>query len=224
MELTIQILHLILNLGTYLYKIIIDGTNLYVGGYFGGTSFGLQFLFGAVKLNKSTGARDATWVPNCDGEVYDMVKDGTSIYMVGQFELVGGATRKGAAKVNDTTGALDGSWNPNLACTNHGYADMWNILMDGSDLYIYGEINSINGVSVNNVVRVNKTTGASTFPSGTTVFPQYLDYHYGSIVKLDNCVAFIRTCGIYYDYAIVTNNRYATSMKFYDTRYQKMRN
>jgi len=50
--------------------------------------------------------------PDVDGSVWALATDGTSVYVGGQFQTVGGELRPTLAKIDATTGELDPSFNP----------------------------------------------------------------------------------------------------------------
>lgn len=91
-----------------------DGTNIYMVGSF--STVGGTTRYCAAKVNDSTGALDSSWNPNLGGGFgvgQDIVIDGTSLYLAGSFNTVGGATtRYNVVKVNNSNAAIDATFIP----------------------------------------------------------------------------------------------------------------
>ncbi len=92
--------------------------------------------------------------PSADGAVWKILKDGNTLYVLGQFTTIGGLPRKGIAAVDAITGAVlpttFGNWDP-------GYT-FQDALILGNTLYASG---SFTGMShIGGVAALDKTTGA----------------------------------------------------------------
>lgn len=65
-------------------------------------------------FSASTGALDAGFQPQLDGEVHALLAVGGSVYIGGNFRTVDGIQRPGIAKLDATTGALDTTFRPRM--------------------------------------------------------------------------------------------------------------
>lgn len=126
----------------------------YVGGEF--TSVG-TFTRNNVVHIESDGSVDATWNPNVNEKVMDLIVDGNDIYIGGHFTSVnGGTTRNYAAKLNNTDGTADATWNPNF---DDKVIDME---LSSSTFYIVGQFSSVNGGTTRNyAAKLNNTDGTA---------------------------------------------------------------
>jgi hypothetical protein len=82
---------------------------------------------------------DPDWVADADNRVYGFAVHGSSVYLHGFFETVGGVTRRRIASVDLETGALT-DWDPNPA--SGGVEDFH---LDGDLLYVVGSFSTIAG-------------------------------------------------------------------------------
>ena len=96
-------------------------------------------------LSATTGA--VSWVVDArdtnpyDGDVYDLVVIGSTLYVAGEFDTLGGQTRSGLGALDAETGrVLD--WNPRLGGSNVNEplapAIVWSLAAYGSTLYAGG--------------------------------------------------------------------------------------
>jgi hypothetical protein len=135
-----------------------DATYIYLGGKFakiGGTTTrqGLcrfQLAGGAATL-------DATWNPNCDGEVTTMLKSGTSLFIAGVFQNVSTQLHYLLAKVPDSgTGAADATFLPN---PNGAILDM---KIGGGGLLCGGRFSTTVGAASAAFALLDSTSGSAS--------------------------------------------------------------
>jgi hypothetical protein len=93
-----------------------SGGHLYVGGNFNSVKDGTGFDSPRAKgasLNATTGAVELGWNPNPDKAIKDLLvsPDGSRVYIAGDFDTLGSASRTRLAAVDPTTGAPT-DWKP----------------------------------------------------------------------------------------------------------------
>lgn len=107
------------------HNMAVYGNTVYIVGQFRNLAGSTRNLAGSVRLDARTGGAggtcldnwDATdcltaWDPNLGGSgVKSVAADGTSVWLGGAIESIGGQTRWGLGKVSAVTGAVD-PWNP----------------------------------------------------------------------------------------------------------------
>jgi Domain of unknown function (DUF4347)/Domain of unknown function (DUF5122) beta-propeller len=143
--------------GFGIYAIAIDSNgNPILGGNF--TNIGGQARNNIAKVNPATGAADATFNPNADGPVNDLILDSIgNLYVGGDFDNIGGQARSRIAKLNPTTGAVDATFNVNVTGLSVNA-----IALDSNDnLYVAGLFNNIGGQARSRIAKLNPTTGAA---------------------------------------------------------------
>lgn len=125
-------------------SIVVSGSTVYVGGQFltvDGAGFAGISRHHLAAFDATTAAI-TSWDPNVAGLyssiVYSLAISGSTVYIGGAFNSVGGLTRNGVAAADIATGALTG-WNPNL----DGYAST--ISVSGSTVYFAGSFNTVGG-------------------------------------------------------------------------------
>ena len=139
--------------------IAINGSNIYVGGNF--TNLGLSGIIWhyIAKLNTTNGNVDTSWNPGRSGYVnsfvYTIALSGNSIYVGGQFSLIGGQTRYKIAKLNNSNGNADTSWNPNADGT------VQTITISGSNVYTGGNFANIGGQLRNYIAKLDTVNGTA---------------------------------------------------------------
>ena len=142
--------------GFGIYAIAIDSnSNPILGGLF--TDIGGQARNNIAKVNPVTGAADATFNPNADDAVNDLILDSIgNLYVVGDFNNIGGQARTRIAKLNPTTGAVDATFNVNVSDISVN-----RIALDSNDNpYVAGLFDNIGGQARNRIAKLNPTTGA----------------------------------------------------------------
>ena len=152
-------------MGAQIETMVIDGSTIYVGGSFD-TIFdfrGGQSRNNIAAINTSTGLVIDGWDPNADRDVRAIAVSGSSIYVGGQFENIGGQARNYLA-VLDTSGNAT-SWDPNPI------SYVFTISMSNSNIYVGGEFDYIGGVTRNNLAAINITTGRPTSWNPASDFP-----------------------------------------------------
>lgn len=92
-----------------IYTLLVAGDSLYVGGY--NTSDNSGYF---VRHNRYTGALDTSFTPNPDSLVSDLETDGDSLFVCGEFQNIGGLTRRALAKFSLSTGLIIPSFNPTI--------------------------------------------------------------------------------------------------------------
>jgi hypothetical protein len=134
-----------------------DATYVYLGGKFAligrtTTRRGLcrfQLAGGAATL-------DATWNPNCDGEVTTLLKSGTFLFIAGVFQNVSTQPHYFLAKVPDSgTGVADATFLPN---PNGAILDMQ---ISGGLLLCGGRFNTTVGSASAAFAKLDPTTGSA---------------------------------------------------------------
>ncbi|MES2994650.1 MAG: peptidoglycan-binding protein [Patescibacteria group bacterium] len=102
------------NAGVRALALSSDGSKLYVGGGF--TKIGGVTRNRLGLVSTSDGALDATFNPNADSLVREMVlsPDGSSLYATGQFTEIGGESIMGLASLDAVTGVADGDFSQDL--------------------------------------------------------------------------------------------------------------
>ncbi|MFA6541205.1 MAG: T9SS type A sorting domain-containing protein [Bacteroidota bacterium] len=100
--------------GNYIYKLILDGSTLYVGGSFG--------TIGGVTRNNAaafdtSGITPTAWNPDLDSTPNDIAVSSSNVYIGGFFQFAGGVERHSIVAVDKTTGAAS-SWDPQIDAGN----------------------------------------------------------------------------------------------------------
>lgn len=85
------------------------GDNLYVGGMFTGWDSGSQSNI--ASLNRFTGKLNTEFITGTfDNSVFDIVSDGSALYVGGHFQNIGATPRYGLVKLSPNTGAIDSTF------------------------------------------------------------------------------------------------------------------
>jgi trimeric autotransporter adhesin len=121
--------------GIYIYTLAVSGPTIYAGGGF--TSVGGVARHNIAGINASDG-NPTSFDPeasgaNDDGAVWAIAVDGTTIYVGGEFDTIGGQPRNYLAAVDATTGNAN-DFNPNALGGNTVYA----LTFDSETLYVGG--------------------------------------------------------------------------------------
>jgi len=160
----------------------LSGSTLYVGGAF--TSVGGQFRHSIAALDAVTGAA-TTWNPNPSlsgdptfASINAFAVSGSTVYVGGYFDTIGGQTRRGIAALDAVSG-LATAWNPNSNLGSWIYA----LAVSGSTVYVGGYFHQIGGQTRNYIAALNTTSGLAAawnpnasfivqalFVSGSTVY------------------------------------------------------
>jgi hypothetical protein len=144
------------------------GTDIFVGGGF--TNIGGQSRNFVAKLSTTgTGAADATWNPNANGNVTALVSNGADVYAGGNFTSFGGQTRNRVAGTAVTGNGNASAWNPNADNAVNA------LLIVGSGLQVAGNFTTIAGQEVPRFAVL--TTVATIITTGT---PTAMSTTYGT--------------------------------------------
>ena len=141
----------------FVTALALSGTSLYVGGNF--TAVGASTRNYAAAFDTGSGAL-LPWNPSPDSIVRTLVVSGSTVYLGGYFANVDATPRAGVAAVDATDGALQ-NWNPALTQTS-GAPNVDAIAVDGSDVYIGGDFDAVQGAPHVHVAQVSASTGAAT--------------------------------------------------------------
>jgi hypothetical protein len=133
--------------------ILVDGTNLYIGGWFNIIGGSNRSCF--AKLNYDNGSLDAGWTNVSDGPMLALKLSGEHIYAGGWFTSMGGQSRTNAAKFRRSDGALDPTWLP--APDDR----VESIALDGTNVYLAGMFYNVGGQVRKYVAKLNTTDGAA---------------------------------------------------------------
>jgi hypothetical protein len=151
----------------YVYRIAPAGSSVFIGGAFGAVH-GTMPLYGLAKVDATTGL-PALWVPVIHHTTGSMVPavtalavSGSTVYVGGAFDMVGGVARHNAAAVDGTTAAL-AAWDPNVGpSTGISVPSVSAIGVSGSTVYVTGSFQTINGtVARTSAATVDATTGTA---------------------------------------------------------------
>lgn len=141
--------------------IVIQDSHVYVGGSF--TNVGGQNRKGLAKLELVSGNVDLLWNPDARKninslQIIQMVTYNNYLYVIGNFDSIGGQSRYKMAKLNLTDGAADAVWNP-----NPDYGGVYSIAVDKlrGDIYVGGPFTVIGGRNRFGLARISSTTGAA---------------------------------------------------------------
>ncbi len=138
--------------------LFLDGTTLYIGGYFSEVGGEIRNRLAAINTTTGTVTAFNPGVDNAGEYVGTLLIDGTTLYIGGYFSEVGGEVRTGLAAIDTTTGlvtAFDVSAVSSIDSVE-------TLLLDGTTLYIGGEFSEIGGEARNNLAAVDTTTGLVT--------------------------------------------------------------
>jgi len=138
-----------------------DAGGWYVGGTFSRISHGGGGGWSGLAHLTATGV-DMTFRPAFNGIVIGLWKQGSTLYVVGNFSEVNGSPRGGGAAFNLTTGALL-PWNPALG--GPGYV----IAVSGGTVFLGGPFASASGTPHPGFAAVDATTGAPAASPTTTL-------------------------------------------------------
>ncbi len=136
-----------------------SGSNVYVGGDF--TTIGGKSRNYIAAIDITTGLA-TDWNPDASGDyyahVYTLAVSGSNVYVGGNFDSIGGKSRRNIAAIDITTG-LATDWDPN-ASGDHAYVNT--LAVSGSNVYVGGSFITIGGQSRSNIAAIDITTGLAT--------------------------------------------------------------
>jgi len=135
---------------------------------------------GWYRINTATKAIDPTWNPTLNGRVFGMFDDGDAVLPFGSFTVLGGQSQAGVARVSKATAAPVQTFNLHLTLNgNTNGVQVLAAAREGTNLYLGGNFNGVNGQQQIAVALVNSTTGllntmfqaqASGIPRAMAVF------------------------------------------------------
>ena len=124
-------------------SIAVSGNIVYVGGNF--SNIGGQPRNYVAALDATINSNMATaWNPNSSGEVLCIAPTASAIYVGGLFGLIGGQDRWKIAALNPSTGAPT-AWDPGDPNDGTSFAQVNNITVNGSTVYVGGRFQFIGG-------------------------------------------------------------------------------
>jgi hypothetical protein len=131
------------------------GSTVYVGGTFTFVN-GVLPRNNLAAFNASSGAATA-FTPNPDNfTIYRIYPTATAVFVIGDFNNIGGLARNYFASLNPTTGAGNSAFNPNPN------QPAMTLVVNGSNIYAGGSFTSIGGLARKYLAEINATTGAAT--------------------------------------------------------------
>lgn len=139
----------------------LSGSTLYVGGDF--AVIGGQAHSGIAALDAQTGAV-TDWSPSVHAKEFDaatvmaLAVSGSTVYIGGRFDSIGGEARHDLGAVDVSTGAVTG-WNPNPRGVNDWVGSL---AAQGKTIYIGGSFATIGGEPRSGIAGIDTTTGAAT--------------------------------------------------------------
>jgi trimeric autotransporter adhesin len=137
--------------------IVVSGTTVYAGGEFG--IIGGQSRYCIAALDATTG-NVLAWNANASGCCYgvkSLTLSGTTLYVGGGFNSIGGQSRNNIAALDAITGnAL--AWNPNASGISP-QTGVYSLAVSGTTVYAGGNFTSVGGQSRNNIAALDATTG-----------------------------------------------------------------
>ncbi|MBM0227075.1 MULTISPECIES: Ig-like domain-containing protein [Micromonospora] len=139
--------------------IALIGNRVFIAGSFtsianvGATPIAQRSL---ASYNIDTGKIDTGFRPTFDGsvEAVEAAPDGSSLYVAGSFNTVGGVAKRKIVRLNPVTGA------PIAAFTATADARATALAVSKTAVYVGGQFTKVNGVSRSGLVALNPTTGA----------------------------------------------------------------
>ncbi len=162
------------NVNGEVFALAVSGSTLYVGGRF--TFIGGQTRNRAAAFTLPSNTANS-WNPNVGGAgsptVFTISVTGSTAYLGGQFDTVGGPARNALAATNATTGAVT-TWAPNVV-NIFGAEIIYAIIATASTVYIGGQFTDIGTSDAGGIAALSATTGAlvAGWQADTTGAPIY---------------------------------------------------
>ena len=136
----------------------------------GGWFIGGDFIAVAGQPRNNLAHLDASgqltpWDPNVSssgttslgGIVRALVVSGSTVYVGGDFTLVGGQVRVHVAAIDASTGAVT-AWNPEV----NGSGTVWSLAVNGTTVYVGGQFSFIGGQFRNGLAAIDASSGLAT--------------------------------------------------------------
>jgi hypothetical protein len=138
------------------YAIVADGSNgWYVGGDF--ASIGPAHYDNLVHI-LSNGTIDTSWQARTNGPVYSLLVSGGTLYAGGSFTEANDTDRLRIAAFTASTGALIAGFSADIT-GNPPSTFVWAMTIFGSDLYIGGSFNQVDGQTRNSAAALDLSDG-----------------------------------------------------------------
>lgn len=140
----------------YVYDIVSTAGAVYFGGNFSNVGGASPSRTNFAAVNSTTGAL-LTFNPRPSDIVYDLLLDGTTLYIAGRYTAIGGLSRYGLTSFDTGTGTI----NPfNVDFPSAGGLPVVTMAVDGTKLFIGGYFLAVNNVEQPNIAVLDKVTGA----------------------------------------------------------------
>jgi trimeric autotransporter adhesin len=146
------------NANYWVSALAVSGSTVYAGGNF--TTIGGQSRNDIAALDASSGLATA-WDPNPGGGEYGynyvngLAVSGSTVYVGGRFDSIGGQTRNGIAALDASSG-LATAWDPNADAGANA------LVVSGSTVYVTGSFTSIGGQSRKWIAALDASSGLAT--------------------------------------------------------------
>jgi hypothetical protein len=144
----------------YVYDLALVGNSLYVAGSF--TQYGNDTVNGLVKVDATTGVRDAAFAPAAsflrniaDGGAHAVLHDNGALYVTGNFMLGGGTPATHIARLDAGTGAIDTTFTKAAGLSDTGLT----LTKVGNSLFVGGKFVAYRGTAVSNLAKLNMASG-----------------------------------------------------------------
>ncbi|MDP2587658.1 MAG: Calx-beta domain-containing protein, partial [bacterium] len=140
--------------------LLLDGTTLYVGGSFTrvlGSGGPIQWRAAAFDVSDLSTVTLLPWDPNLPDTVYSIKKNGSYIFLGGNFNWANNSANtghSGLAAVDPLTGSVEPNWQPSADSVR----DL-EVTSDGSVVYIGGTFTSVKGVGRDDLAAVSGPNG-----------------------------------------------------------------
>ena len=175
------------------------GDDVYVSGNF--TSIGGAWRNQIAKISAATGDADVSFNANVSGgsaygpNIDDVVLARETLFVAGDFSLIGGAARNNVATLNPKTGGEVTGFNPNV--TGGQRPTVYRIRVTDQEVYIGGFFTHVGGQAQSHVARLTRTGASSAFEprvadavvalatSNTTLYVGGLFYKVGGRQRLE---------------------------------------
>ena len=153
------------NLDGHVRSMALSGSTLYIGGGF--STVGGTARVNLAAVDATTGALIPAFQADTSRVVEGIAVDPSRSRVIvgGEFETIGGVTRRRAAALDATTGAVDTTWQPAIQPGHNNGAVVFTIAVDDDVIYLGGNnrMSIVEGsTSLTALTAVDPTTGALT--------------------------------------------------------------
>jgi len=140
----------------YVLDIVPTAGAVYFGGNFANVASAIPSRQNFAAVNATTGAL-LTFNPRPDDIVYDLLLDGTTLYIAGKYYQIAGSFQYGLTSFDTGTGSIT-TFNVDFPDTYGG--PVITMAVDGTKLFVGGDFLSVNGIDQPKIAVLDKTTGA----------------------------------------------------------------